>query len=194
VSVAEKLLQIRKNLKPIPKNISVKGTGWSYKAVSDDDVMDAVKPALDEANLLVTIRDLVITVNGKITTLVGVVRFTDAGAKDFEDVWSVGQGADSQDKGAGKAMTYLLKYAFLKTFLAKTGDDPDQIGSHVMDEADNKAAAKAKELITRANTLYMNEKMDKERNVGINQRIDDNRTDLHYLTTKVEPFLADLEK
>ena len=43
-----------------------------------------------------------------------------------------GQGVDSQDKGAGKATTYALKYALLYAFLVPTGkiDDSDNIHSN----------------------------------------------------------------
>ena len=34
---------------------------------------------------------------------------------------SVGEGADSQDKASGKAMTYCYKYALLRTFAIPTG-------------------------------------------------------------------------
>jgi hypothetical protein len=39
---------------------------------------------------------------------------------------SFGYGIDDQDKGAGKAMSYAVKYALLKTLGLETGDDPDE--------------------------------------------------------------------
>jgi hypothetical protein len=49
-----------------------------------------------------------------------------------------GHGVDSQDKGAGKATTYALKYTLLYTFLVPTGkiDDSDN------DHSDNKEVPK----------------------------------------------------
>jgi hypothetical protein len=47
------------------------------------------------------------------------------------DLVGFGQGIDSQDKGAGKATTYALKYTLLYTFLVATGyiDDTDNTHS-----------------------------------------------------------------
>lgn len=36
-----------------------------------------------------------------------------------------GHGLDNQDKGIGKAITYAMKYALLKTFMLETGDEDD---------------------------------------------------------------------
>lgn len=55
---------------------------------------------------------------------------------------SCGDGADTQDKGSGKAMTYAYKYALLRTFAIPTGEDPDKISSEQLD--DEQAEEKAK--------------------------------------------------
>ena len=45
-------------------------------------------------------------------------------------VMGYGHGVDSQDKSAGKATTYALKYALLNTFLVPTGDIDDTDNTH----------------------------------------------------------------
>ncbi len=45
--------------------------------------------------------------------------------QDKLDTCSFGFGVDTQDKGPGKAMSYMVKYALLKTLGLETGDDPD---------------------------------------------------------------------
>ena len=45
---------------------------------------------------------------------------------DYTDVPSFGFGIDSQDKGPGKAMSYAVKYALLKTLGLETGDDVER--------------------------------------------------------------------
>jgi hypothetical protein len=47
---------------------------------------------------------------------------------EFIELQGLGQGVDPQDKGAGKACTYSLKYVLLYTFLVPTGkiDDSDK--------------------------------------------------------------------
>jgi len=62
---------------------------------------------------------------------------------EFIEIVSCGDGADTQDKGSGKAMTYAFKYMWLRVFALPTGEDPDKISS---DELDDKAK-KAKEII-----------------------------------------------
>ena len=56
---------------------------------------------------------------------------------------SVGEGADSQDKASGKAMTYCYKYALLRTFAIPTGEDPDKVSS---DELDHKEEVARKQM------------------------------------------------
>lgn len=45
---------------------------------------------------------------------------------EFVDIQVAGEGQDSGDKAAAKAMTIALKYAIRQTFLIETGDDPDE--------------------------------------------------------------------
>lgn len=59
------------------------------------------------------------------TLTTGIVRFTHAQSGTFVDSWSTGEGFDSGDKSANKAMTGLYKYAMRQTFCIETGDDPD---------------------------------------------------------------------
>ena len=49
------------------------------------------------------------------------------GKTSHEELAGYGHGVDNQDKGAGKATTYALKYALLYMFLIPTGkiDDAD---------------------------------------------------------------------
>lgn len=59
------------------------------------------------------------------------------------DCAGFGQGIDPQDKGAGKAMSYAVKYALLKMFSLETGDDPEKDNiDHVnkQQEADKREA------------------------------------------------------
>ena len=50
-----------------------------------------------------------------------------------------GHGVDSQDKGAGKATTYALKYTLLYTFLVPTGKIDDADNTH-SDQVDGRRA------------------------------------------------------
>lgn len=59
------------------------------------------------------------------TLTTGVVRFTHAQSGTSIDSAATGEGFDSGDKSANKAMTGLYKYAMRQTFCIETGDDPD---------------------------------------------------------------------
>ena len=62
-----------------------------------------------------------------------------------------GHGIDTQDKGAGKAMTYALKYILLYTFLVPTGkiDDADNTHSNDLPTKPTEREIKIKECIAK---------------------------------------------
>ena len=61
-----------------------------------------------------------------LTTVKGNVEFIDGDTGESYIAEGVGQGADSGDKGVYKAITGMMKYILLKTFLVPTGDDPER--------------------------------------------------------------------
>lgn len=60
-----------------------------------------------------------------LTAIKGTARFIDADSGECISVDYVGTGADSQDKGAYKAITGALKYVLTGAFLIPTGSDPE---------------------------------------------------------------------
>ena len=58
-----------------------------------------------------------------------VIRFTHAPSGTWIDVMATGEGSDTGDKSANKAMTGAYKYALRQTFCIETGDDPDKYPS-----------------------------------------------------------------
>jgi len=60
-----------------------------------------------------------------LTTLKMTFTFIDGETGESMEHGWIGQGLDSEDKGAYKAMTGAVKYFLLKTFLLPTGDDPE---------------------------------------------------------------------
>lgn len=143
-NIYRRLAAITAELQTVAKNLDVQtGGGKSYRAVSERDIIDAVKPL--EAKYGVysypVVRETVAaeileteTTYGDKTTkkttfytrIKTVYRFVNVDdPRDYieTDVFSVG--LDSQDKGDGKAMTYGDKYALMKAYKISTGDDPD---------------------------------------------------------------------
>lgn len=68
------------------------------------------------------------------------------------ELMGYGHGIDSQDKGAGKATTYALKYSLLYTFLVPTGkiDDADNTHSDTLPVPVKEVKAPAKPALTPA--------------------------------------------
>ena len=148
LNIHQRMAAITAELQTVAKNLNVEtGKGKVYKAVSERDVIDAVKPleakhgvysypasrrvlesaALESEN----------EYNGRVTKkttfferIETVYRFVNTDdPTDFIETTTFAEGIDSQDKGSGKAMTYADKYALMKAYKISTGDDPDQTAS-----------------------------------------------------------------
>jgi hypothetical protein len=104
-----------------------KKQGMRYSIVSHDSVTSKVRPALLEAGIVYYPVHVNSRQTGNRTECNMTVRFVNIDDPvDFIDVDSFGYGLDDQDKGPGKAMSYAVKYALLKTLGLETGDDPDE--------------------------------------------------------------------
>ena len=143
-TVYQKILSVMSTVNYLNKDGFVEtGKGKGYKALTDEKVLAAVRPALVSAGLVILpvkmeqkrTDEQVEGYDGKMKTN----RITDVSVTyriinaenpdDFVEVVSSGTGVDTQDKGIGKAMTYAKKYAILNSFLIPSGDDTDQISS-----------------------------------------------------------------
>lgn len=148
LNIHQRMAAITADLQTVAKNLNVETSkGKGYKAVSERDVIDAVKPleakhgvysypasrrVLESAAL-----ESESEWNGKVTKkttfferIETVYRFVNNDdPTDFIETTTFAEGIDSQDKGSGKAMTYADKYALMKAYKISTGDDPDQTAS-----------------------------------------------------------------
>lgn len=103
-----------------------KKQGMRYSIVSHDSVTAKVRPALLEAGVIYYPIRCDTAQTGNRTEARMVIRFVNIDEpSDSIDVETFGYGLDDQDKGPGKAMSYAVKYALLKTLGLETGDDPD---------------------------------------------------------------------
>ena len=149
----QRMAAITADLQTVAKNLSVEtGSGKSYKAVSERDIIDAVKPLehehgvysfpasreviesqtlesetnyTDKAGNTKTTKKT--TFFSRIKTVYRFVNVDDP--EDYIETTTFAEGIDAQDKGSGKAMTYADKYALMKAYKISTGDDPDQTAS-----------------------------------------------------------------
>ena len=123
MNLHERILQVMKAVSYIQKESK---RGMQYSVVSHDAVTAKLRPAIVEAGIVYYPVDIDLTQEGNRTQCTLIMRFVNAEKpEDFIDVVSAGYGIDSQDKGPGKAISYAVKYALLKTFALETGDDPD---------------------------------------------------------------------
>lgn len=100
--------------------------GMRYTIVSHDAVTAKVRPALLEAGVIYYPTQLSYDQTGNRTSCKLTMVFANIDdPTDRINVDSFGYGIDDQDKGPGKAMSYAVKYALLKTLGLETGDDPD---------------------------------------------------------------------
>lgn len=145
--IAKAILSVMNEVKGIDKTMTIGSGQMSYKGVSDQEVKKVVGQAMFKHGLTL----LPISVEPKTQindweehSQYGTKRkqsvFTEVVTKymllhesgESIEICGYGHGVDAQDKGAGKATTYALKYALLYTFLIPTGkiDDADAIHSN----------------------------------------------------------------
>lgn len=148
LNIYEKMMLITEEIGVIEKNLKVQVTQTnSYKAVSERDVLDNVKPLEKKYRVYSYPVDRKITesdilaketeYNGKTTRtntlfmrLEITYRFVNIDKpEEYIDIKTYGDGLDTGDKAPGKAMTYGDKYALLKAYKISTGDDPDKEAS-----------------------------------------------------------------
>ena len=124
LNILQRLNAVMKELDYIQKD---KKGGLQYSFVSHDKVTGMVRPLLVKHGIVCWPSSFDVAQDGSRTQLRCKVVFasTDDPADRIE-VDSLGYGIDSQDKGPGKAMSYAMKYAYLKALSLETGDDPDQ--------------------------------------------------------------------
>lgn len=131
----------------------VEKRGWNehfrYWYATESDILAAIRPRLAHENIFAQtlIVDETATPTGKISEknvptmrhrVELLVIFHDADSGETMDVRGIGYANDDADKGFYKAYTGAIKYAFGKTFLISSGDDPEADG------AEEKAEKKSK--------------------------------------------------
>ena len=144
-NIYQRMAAITAELRTVAKNLTVPTGGKnSYKAVSERDILDAVKPLEEKhgvysypagRNVLEShLLENESTYNGQtrktttfMTRIETLYRFVNVdNPSDYMETVTFAEGIDAQDKGSGKAMTYGDKYALMKAYKISTGDDPDQ--------------------------------------------------------------------
>ena len=134
-NIYQRINAVMREVQYVQKDVTVTG-GGSYKAVSHDMVLAILRPQLVEQGIV--IRTTVIASemlqlrdknNGipmhlySATFRVDFVNMDDP--KDFLSTEMPAHAADTGDKAPGKATSYAVKYALLKTFGLETGENEE---------------------------------------------------------------------
>lgn len=145
--ITKAILAVMDEVKSIDKTMDVGTGGSSYKGVSDKVVKEILQPVMVKHGLVIVptaieskaTTDRWDTVDYKGNPTVKQSTLTEVNTKyllihqesgESIELAGYGHGVDSQDKGAGKATTYALKYALLYTFLIPTGKIDDSDSEH----------------------------------------------------------------
>ena len=134
MNLHQKLNAIMADVTYIYKDGQISFGNTKYRAVTEEQVLSIIRPHLVKHHIVIYPVSLDMSREGQITSAVMSFKVVNADdPDDFIIVYSAGQGSDTQDKGAGKSITYAEKYALLKLFLVPTGDDPDKVSSAELD-------------------------------------------------------------
>ncbi len=144
-NLAKAILSVMKEVKGIDKTMTI-GTGASsYKGVPDQEVKKIIGESMQKNGLCllpISVEPLTKVDRWEETTDYGKKQkqsiFTECKTKylllhesgESQEIAGYGHGVDTQDKGAGKATTYALKYTLLYLFLVPTGKIDDTDSEH----------------------------------------------------------------
>lgn len=135
MNIYEKMSAIMQDVQYLAKDDQVKFGATSYKALSEEKVTGIMRAELIKHKLVIYPIQQSADRIGQITHVDVMYRLVNVeNPEEYIDIASCGDGADSQDKGSGKAMTYAFKYMWLRAFALPTGEDPDKISSAELDE------------------------------------------------------------
>ncbi|MFW5438827.1 ERF family protein [Paenibacillus apiarius] len=129
----QKISNVMKAVDYLQKDDQVAFGNTKYKAISEEKVTSTVRAALIDQGLVIFPIEQLHSKDGTLTTVDVKYKIVDIETGEYEIIVSSGTGADTQDKGVGKAMTYAYKYLMLRTFAIPTGEDPDKVSSAELD-------------------------------------------------------------
>lgn len=139
MNIYEKILEIMKTVQRLQKDDTVEFNRTSYKALSEEKVTTIMRAELIKHGLVVYPIEQNASRTGNITHVDVIYRMVNTeNPEEYIDIASAGDGADTQDKGSGKAMTYAYKYMWLRTFALPTGEDPDKVSSAELDDMEKR--------------------------------------------------------
>lgn len=130
MNIFEKIAAIMTDVQYLAKDDHVSFGSTSYKALSEEKVTSIMRAELLKYKLVVFPISQATNRTGNITHVDVLYRMVNVeNPEESIEIASCGDGADTQDKGSGKAMTYAFKYMWLRTFALPTREDSDKIST-----------------------------------------------------------------
>jgi hypothetical protein len=143
-NIYQKINLIMQDVQYLQKDDQVAFGNTRYRAISEEKVTTAIRESMVKRKVVIIPIEQEHFKQDTLTTVNVKYKIVDCDSGDYIIAASSGTGADTQDKGVGKAMTYAYKYLLLRTFAIPTGEDPDKISSEQLD-ANDKARKKFNE-------------------------------------------------
>lgn len=134
-TIADIIKEVHESGKLVPDLMKCEN-GNNFRAISEKAILDVLDPILEKHHYFYTveikdsrleIREAYGAKGKKLQFIATVTIRLIIGTDEFNATWieSVGMGIDDNDKAMGKAYTYAIKYALLKLFRLRYGDDSD---------------------------------------------------------------------
>jgi hypothetical protein len=133
LNLYQKISAVMQDVDYLQKDDKIEFKSTKYKAISEEKVTSAVRASLIKHGLVILPVEQNHSREGSLSTVDTKYKIVDIDTGQCEIIVSSGTGADTQDKGVGKAMTYSYKYLLLRTFAIPTGEDPDKVSSAELD-------------------------------------------------------------
>ena len=111
MNIYEKIASIMGDIQYLAKDDRVEFNKTSYRALSEEKVTSIMRAELVKHKLIVYPVSQATSRAGTITHVDVTYRMVNVeDPSEYIEIASCGDGADTQDKGSGKAMTYAFKY------------------------------------------------------------------------------------
>ena len=152
-NIFQRMIAVMKEVEYIQKGDKKVNNQYTY--VSHDQVTGRLhKPCAENGIVVISTMDSH-EIQNTMTVCTVTTKFVNSdNPEDHTSVTSVGYGIDRGDKGAGKAMSYAIKYNLLKAFMLETGDDPDHDQSVIRDTTSKQSTPKqSKDSVPKNNKL-----------------------------------------
>lgn len=137
MNIYEKINAIMENVESLQKDGKVSFGNTKYNYLSEAKTTAEMRKQLIKYKLVILPVEIDEHREGAITHGKYTYKMVNAeNPEEFVMLQSGGQGHDTADKGSGKASTYAYKYLLWRTFAIPSNDDPDQVSSDEIIEAE----------------------------------------------------------